>query len=104
MSTPQNITILGGGIMGLTCAYVLSERGHSISIHDPKGFPANNASLMAGGMLAPYSEIEHMNNDWIDAGHHGIKFWQALKLDIGFRTKRQPPHRPPRRSIHSGAF
>lgn len=86
--TSKNIAILGAGITGLTTAYTLSQSGHTITLFDPKGFPANNASAIAGGMLAPYSEIEHMPMDWITAGLNGIKFWQnfAQNHDIDFHN------------------
>lgn len=86
----QNITILGGGIMGLMTAYMLAQdtnTAHTITIIDPKGFPADNASLMAGGMLAPYSEIEHMGMDWVNAGLAGIEIWRDTNLDTGFSQK-----------------
>jgi len=85
--TKNDITILGGGIMGLLAARALANN-YAVTLYDPKGFPADNASLMAGGMLAPYSEIEHLNMDWVDAGHAGIDAWReihsALNTDIGF--------------------
>lgn len=84
MTTPNTITILGGGIMGLTCAYMLAD-AHNVTIHDPKGFPADNASKLAGGMLAPWSEIEHMDETWVKAGLHAIDFWENLPLDTGFQ-------------------
>jgi glycine oxidase len=76
MGTQQNIAILGGGIMGLSAAYALETRGHRITLFDPAGFPASNASFIAGGMLAPYAEIEHMSAEWIAAGLHGIALWR----------------------------
>jgi len=79
----DNITILGAGIMGLMAAHALADT-NTITIHDPKGFPANNASLMAGGMLAPYSEIEHMDMAWVNAGLDGINIWKNINLDTGF--------------------
>lgn len=81
--TAQKIIILGGGIMGLMTAYSLADQ-HQITLYDPKGFPADNASLMAGGMLAPYSEIEHMNLRWMKAGLKSIETWKNIKLDTGF--------------------
>lgn len=86
MENTQNITILGAGIMGLMCAYALSKSGHNITLIDPKGFPANNASFMAGGMLAPYSEIEHMDMHWVEAGLKGVQFWEDFDLDVGFKN------------------
>jgi len=79
----NDITILGAGIMGLMIAYTLADT-HKITIHDPNGFPADNASLMAGGMLAPYSEIEHMDMQWINAGLAGIKAWKNINLKTDF--------------------
>jgi len=80
----QNITILGGGIMGLMAAYTLKDE-HIITLCDPAGFPANNASFMAGGMLAPYSEIEHMDMAWVEAGFCAINTWKNINLDTGFQ-------------------
>jgi len=74
-TTSQNIAIIGAGITGLSCAYALLKDGHTITLYDPEGFPADNASLMAGGMLAPYAEIEHMPHEWIQAGLDSIAFW-----------------------------
>lgn len=86
MTATQTIAIRGAGIMGLTTAYCLKNAlpEAKITIYDPKGFPADNASFMAGGMLAPYSEIEHMNMDWVKAGLESIKFWGELPLYTGF--------------------
>lgn len=87
MSNNTEITILGGGIMGLMVAYTLADN-HNITLYDPKGFPADNASpnasSVAGGMLAPYSEIEHMNMQWVNAGRASTKMWQGINLDTGF--------------------
>jgi len=74
----QNIAVIGAGIMGLSAAYALSQIRHKITLYDPKGFPADNASFMAGGMLAPYAEIEHMPQDFIQAGLEGIRLWQEI--------------------------
>ncbi|MFN3701601.1 MAG: FAD-dependent oxidoreductase [Alphaproteobacteria bacterium] len=99
------IAILGAGVMGLSCAVALVERGvKAITIYDPQ--PLNsaashqnaststnsntdqttNASAKAGGMLAPYSEIEHMDMRWVAAGLRGIERWRTLSayLETGF--------------------
>ncbi len=75
----QNIAVVGAGIMGLMNALTLAQAGHLITIYDPAGFKsAGNASALAGGMLAPYSEIEHMPMAFVQAGLDGIAMWHAL--------------------------
>ncbi len=81
MSKPCNIAILGAGVMGLSAAHALSKAGHKVVIFDPAGFPADNASYMAGGMLAPYAEIEHMPPAWVEAGLAGIRCWKNIVPD-----------------------
>ncbi len=78
-----NTAIIGAGIMGLMSAYTLAKRGHTTTIYDPAGFPAQpSASFIAGGMLAPYSEIEHMTTELISAGKDSIKIWQNICPDL----------------------
>lgn len=82
---PQDMHILGAGIMGLTTAYVLAKSfpAAKITIIDPAGFPPENASRMAGGMLAPYCECDHLPTEFIPAGLNGIEFWKALSKETG---------------------
>lgn len=73
--------------MGLSAAHILRV-AHEITIYDPKGFPAqgnySNASAMAGGMLAPYAEIDHLPEEFIEASLKGIKFWEGIP-NTGFQ-------------------
>lgn len=84
MTSSLKIDILGAGIMGLMGAYRLQKSGHTVRLCDPKGFPAHNASAIAGGMLAPYSEIEHMDMRWVKAGLAGIEIWKDMPFETGF--------------------
>lgn len=77
MNRSQNIAIAGAGVMGLSAAHAL--RGHhQVTLYDPKGFPANNASAMAGGMLAPWAEVDHLPEDFIGPALESIKFWEKI--------------------------
>lgn len=51
----QKIAILGAGIVGLSTALTLANRGHNVAVYDPE--PASGATWHAGGMLAPAAEV-----------------------------------------------
>ncbi|MCB1563174.1 MAG: FAD-dependent oxidoreductase [Alphaproteobacteria bacterium] len=93
MSTPPRIAVAGAGVAGLCAAEILQARGCDVTLFDPlltdEGSGAPNASALAGGMLAPYAEIEHMPPEWIAAGLAGITFWEAFSQEhqIGFVKK-----------------
>lgn len=48
----QHITILGGGIIGLSCAYYLQKSGHQVTIID-KGNLTEGCSFGNAGMIVP---------------------------------------------------
>ncbi|MEJ5997923.1 glycine oxidase ThiO [Corynebacterium sp. H130] len=50
-----DVAIVGGGIVGLTTAWTLIQRGYDVQVFDPE--PASEASFAAAGMLAPVSEV-----------------------------------------------
>lgn len=87
----KNIAIIGAGIMGLSAAYALSKAGHTITAYEPQDIPGNNASFAAGGMLAPYAEIEHLPESFIKAGLNSIDAWRdmlpKLKGAVDFEQK-----------------
>lgn len=51
----QSVAVVGGGIIGLTTALTLADRGHAVTVFDPE--PARGATWHAGGMLAPTAEV-----------------------------------------------
>ncbi|MEO1188817.1 MAG: FAD-dependent oxidoreductase [Pseudomonadota bacterium] len=51
----QSIAIIGAGIIGLSCAIELADRGLQVSLFD-KAWPPRGASWAAAGMLAPAFE------------------------------------------------
>ncbi|PYI55103.1 glycine oxidase ThiO [Paenibacillus flagellatus] len=56
MKTPQpDILVLGGGVIGLSCAFELRRRGHRVTVLE-QGRCGGQASGAAAGMLAPFAE------------------------------------------------
>ena len=70
--------------MGLMNAYTLIRKGHSVCLYDPEGFPPKtSASYIAGGMLAPYSEIDLMGEDCVSSSLMSIDIWREIASDLG---------------------
>ncbi len=70
--------------MGLTTAHALKNRGtNTLACLTEKGAhsPPGCASLMAGGMLSPLSEIENLDIATLKAAQVGIEFWKSLPQD-----------------------
>jgi glycine oxidase len=49
-----NVVVIGGGVIGLACAWRLAEQSASVTLLDPN--PGEGASAVAAGMLAPLTE------------------------------------------------
>jgi D-amino-acid oxidase len=53
-------TVVGGGIIGLTCAHRLAEAGHEVTLVTA-GKPADSTSAIAGGLIYPPDPRAHDN-------------------------------------------
>lgn len=73
MDHSLKISVTGAGVMGLCAANAL--RAHSVTV---SGRDPSSASAIAGGMLAPYAEIEHIPPAYMQAALEGVKFWESL--------------------------
>jgi len=74
------ISVIGGGIMGIMGAYMLQQQcpDANITLYDESGFPNDNASFIAGGMISPYSELDHMPESYLNSGLSSVKIWQEI--------------------------
>jgi len=59
----ERILILGGGVIGLSCAYEALGRGYDVTVAEA-GQCGGQASGAAAGMLAPYSENTEFPDDF----------------------------------------
>ena len=72
----MHVTVRGAGVAGLTCALRLAERGASVTIHERGDrLGAGAASWYAGGMLAPWCELESAEPLVARLGLEAIDWW-----------------------------
>jgi glycine oxidase len=73
----EHVLILGGGVIGLSCAYECAKRGHKVTVLE-KNNCGGQASGAAAGMLAPFSENTEQPDDFFRlclASHRLYPLW-----------------------------
>ena len=73
----MQITVMGAGVAGLTCAVELAERGADVEVVDRgEKLGASGCSWYAGGMLAPWCELESAEPLIAKLGIESIAWWR----------------------------
>ena len=73
----MRVTVIGAGGAGLTCALELAERGGSVEVLERGArLGAAGCSWYAGGMLAPWCELESSGPLIAQLGAESIPWWQ----------------------------
>ena len=62
VSSRTAVVIIGGGVIGLTVARALAQRGVREMLLIERGRPGMEASWAAGGILAPQVEVDHQDD------------------------------------------
>jgi glycine oxidase len=72
------VTVIGAGVAGLTCALELTERGAAVEVLEraPR-LDAAGCSWFAGGMLAPWCERESSEPLIAELGTESIGWWRT---------------------------
>ena len=70
-------TVVGAGVVGLTSAVALAERGAEVTLVERSRELGGNASWLAGGMLAPFCEGESAPQSVVELGQGAIDWWDA---------------------------
>jgi glycine oxidase len=92
MVRSSGVAVVGGGVIGLACAWRAAAAGFAVTVHDPA--PGSGASWVAGGMLAPVTEALPGENDVLALGVASLDRWpsfatelSAAGTDPGLRTE-----------------
>ena len=93
MSVPARVRsaiVVGGGLIGLCCAWRLVRSGVQVTLLDAAP-EAREASWAAGGMLAPHHErlshCEACDEDLWRLGVAGLRCWSDLADELGVRER-----------------
>ena len=87
-----DVLIVGGGTIGLSCAWRAATAGLQVTVVDPR--PATGASSVAAGMLAPVTEVVYGEEDRLAFNIAAARRWpafveqlhEATGHDVGYRT------------------
>jgi glycine oxidase len=73
--------IVGGGVMGLGVAWRLAQAGRPCLVLDRRE-PGREASWAAGGMLAPYAEVEFHEHEHLALGEASQVRWPSFAAEL----------------------
>ena len=90
--TGPDAVVVGGGVIGLSVAWALSERGATVAVVDPS--PGRGASWAAAGMLAPVTEAHYQEEALLGLNLESARRWPdfaarleaASGTDVGYRA------------------
>jgi glycine oxidase len=71
----MRIRIIGAGVAGLTAAYEFARRGAEVEIVEREEAPGRGCSWYAGGMVAPWCELESAEPLVARLGMEALAYW-----------------------------
>ena len=86
MRTPK-VAVVGGSIIGLSCAFRARAAGYDVTVFEPdtsaaEGLPGRGAAWVAGGMLAPIGEAWPGEDTALHLGIEALAAWPALLSEL----------------------
>jgi glycine oxidase len=77
-----SVHVVGAGVIGLACAWRLSQNGHTVTVVAPDPGGPGGASHVAAGMLAPVTEAQFGESDLTALLLEGAAHWPAFAADL----------------------
>ncbi|GHJ46129.1 glycine oxidase ThiO [Catellatospora sp. TT07R-123] len=88
---PRRVSVVGGGIIGLSIAWECARRGHEVTVYDPD--PGSGASHVAAGMLAPVGESYFGEQELTELLLESARRWPAYARELAAASGHELGHR-----------
>ena len=75
------VLVVGGGVIGLSCAWRLAEAGHEVTLVAPDP-GRDGASWVAAGMLAPVTEVQFGEAPLTELLQEGAALWKEFAISL----------------------
>lgn len=80
MTGPEEVVVVGAGVVGTSCAWALARDGLAVTLVDPE--PFRGASHVAAGMLAPVSELTAGHERLAELGVASLARWPDFAATV----------------------
>jgi glycine oxidase len=87
-----NVSVVGGGVIGLSIAWRLAQRGDAVTLHDPA--PGSGASHVAAGMLAPVTEVHYGEQALLELNLESARRYPAFVAELEGATELPTGYQP----------
>jgi glycine oxidase len=87
-----DVIVVGGGLIGLACAWRAAQRGLSVTVVD--GAPGSGASHVAAGMLAPVTEVSYGEEALLRLSIASARQWAGFAADLEAAAGQPVNYRP----------
>jgi glycine oxidase len=87
----STVAVVGGGAIGLACAWRAAQRGLRVTVVDPA--PGRGASHAAAGMLCPVTEVHFGEEPLLALTMESARRWPAFAADLSETTGLGVGHR-----------
>jgi len=71
----MRVRVIGAGVAGLCAAYALARAGAEVELVERAAAPGQGCSRFAGGMIAPWCELESAEPLVAQLGQEALDFW-----------------------------
>src|SRR5256885_16819636 len=82
----HDAVVVGGGLIGLACAWRAAERGMSVAVLE-RDEPGCGASGVAAGMLAPVTEADFGEESLLRLNLAARELWPGFAAELEERSR-----------------